>query len=343
VTAIAVAVALLAALILAAHRDSLWNRELSALSPVSLEEQNFDAQLRAELGAADVRDLIVVSGPDLQSILRGAELAAEALQPLLDAKIVGSIDSPASFLPSMSTQQARRDALPDAAQLRENLRQALPGVGLSFERLQPFLEDVEATRNAPLLTAGDLRGTSLNIGFESMVLHQRQRWNALLPLHAARAGGEIDLPRIAAALERAHLDAARVLDLKRESDSLYADYLREAIRLSLAGFAAVAALLLATLRSPRRVLSVLSPLVLSVLVVAAGLALCRVQLTILHLIGMLLIVAVGSNYALFFDRQTHAAEHGSQPLTLASLAIAPGALLALLFSALLAPGGAINA
>jgi predicted exporter len=79
---------------------------------------------------------------------------------------------------------------------------------------------------------------------------------------------------------------------------------------------------------------------------------------------MLLIVAVGSNYALFFDRQTHAGEPGSQPLTLASLVIAnagtvigfgllsfsgvpvlvalgssvaPGAFLALLFSALLSP------
>jgi predicted exporter len=99
-------------------------------------------------------------------------------------------------------------------------------------------------------------------------------------------------------------------------------------------------------------------LVLAVLTVAACLVLMGQQLTLLHLIGMLLIVAVGSNYALFFDR-----EAGSVPLTLASLVIAnaatvlgfgvlgfssvpilaalgstvaPGAFLALLFSALLA-------
>jgi predicted exporter len=367
VAAAALLLALLAALILFLHRESLWNRELSALSPVPLNAQNFDAELRAELGAADVRDLVIVSGPDLESILRGAELAARALQPLLDAKIIGSLDNPAAFLPSMATQEARRDGLPNAAQLRDNLRQALAGVGISQDRLQPFLEDVEATRHGPLLSARDLRGTSLNTGFESMILHQNQRWDALLPLHTSAAGQEIDLQEVAAALERASLSAARVLDLKRESDGLYADYLGEAIRLSLAGFAAVAVLLLAALRSPRRVLQVLSPLILSVLVVAAGLALCHVQLTILHLVGMLLIVAVGSNYALFFDRQSHAAEHGAQPLTLASLSIAnastvigfgllsfsgvpvlvalgcsvaPGALLALLFSALLAEGGA---
>jgi predicted exporter len=78
---------------------------------------------------------------------------------------------------------------------------------------------------------------------------------------------------------------------------------------------------------------------------------------------MLLIVAVGSNYALFFDRAAAHPQQGSVPLTLASLAVAnlatvmtfgvlacsrvpvladlgttvaPGTLLALVFAALLA-------
>jgi predicted exporter len=122
-------------------------------------------------------------------------------------------------------------------------------------------------------------------------------------------------------------------------------------------------LLLVVLRSVVRVLRVLAPLLLAVLSVAAGLTLCGVQLTILHLVGMLLIVAVGSNYALFFDRQASLHETGGESLTLASLAIAnastvigfgllsfsqvpvlvalgttvaPGTFLALLFAAVLA-------
>jgi len=359
----ALLLAVSAGVLLYLHHAQLWNRRLSALSPVSIEEQNFDAQLRADLGAADVRDLVVVSGPDLQSVLRGAELAASALQPLVQNGVIGSIDSPAEFLPSLATQEARRGALPPAAQLRDNLRQATAGLAVSDERLQPFLEDVEATRHGPLLNVHDLQGTSLSTGFESMILHRHEHWNALLPLHAVRAGQDIDLRPIESALQQAHLDAAHVLDLKRESDELYAVYFADAIRLSLAGLAAVAVLLLLTLRSPGRVARVLSPLLLAVLVVAAALAALGVELTILHLVGMLLIVAVGSNYALFFDAESHAGE-GSQPLTLASLGIAnlctvigfgllsfsrvpvlvalgctvaPGAFLALFFSALLAP------
>jgi predicted exporter len=95
-----------------------------------------------------------------------------------------------------------------------------------------------------------------------------------------------------------------------------------------------------------------------------ALVLAGQQLTILHLVGMLLIVAVGSNYALFFDGETAAERTENSALTLASLGIAnvstvigfgllsfsqvpvlvalgttvaPGAFLALLFSALLTP------
>jgi predicted exporter len=277
--------------------------------------------------------------------------------------VIGGFDSPANYLPSAATQEARRSSLPSPSQLRDNLRQATAGLGLSSERLEPFLRDVDAARHAPPVTLQDLQGTSLRAGFEALILHQRDRWNALLPLHAADSAQAVDTARVRAALEGADLEEARVLDLKQESDALYASYLSEAIHLSLAGVVAIVVLLLIALRSPLRVARVLAPLVLAVLVVAAGLSLSGVQLTILHLVGMLLIVAVGSNYALFFDRQASVHQAGGESLTLASLVIAnastvigfgllsfsqvpvlvalgttvaPGAFLALLFAAVLA-------
>jgi predicted exporter len=365
-----VALVMLAIAVLYHDRATLWNRELSALSPVPIEEQDYDAKLRADLGAADVRDLVIVSGPDLESILRSAERAARALQGLVDDKAIGGFESPANYLPSMATQETRRSSLPSASELRANLKQALDGLPLRADRLQPFLEDIETTRHAALVTSRDLAGTSLNAGFDALILHQRDQWNALLPLRSAAAGRPIDVARVVAALKDAKVDDAQVLDLKQESDTLYATYLSEAIRFSLAGFLALTVLLLIALRSPLRVARVLAPLVLSVLTVAGGLAIVGVHLTILHLVGMLLVVAVGSNYALFFDRQAHAEGDGSESLTLASLVIAnastvigfgllsfsqvpvlvalgttvaPGAFLALLFAAIGARAGNAHA
>ena len=313
---------LLALTVLYYDRETLWNRELSALSPISTGEQVYDAKLRADLGAADVRDLVIVSGPDLESVLRNAERAAGALEALVEEKVIGGFESPANYLPSMAAQERRRSSLPGAAELRANLKQAIEGLPLRADSLQPFLEDVEATRHAALVTPRDLTGTSLSSGFDALILHQKDQWNALLPLRSAAAGGEIDLRKVVAALKASQVEDSRALDLKQESDALYGSYLAEAIHFSLAGFLALTVLLLIALRSPLRVARVLAPLVLAVVTVAAGLAIAGVQLSILHLVGMLLIVAVGSNYALFFDRQANADEGGNQALTLASLAIA---------------------
>jgi predicted exporter len=346
------------------HHATLWNRELSNLSPVSPQDQRYDATLRSDLGAANVLDLVIVGGSSLDAVLQGAERARVPLQSLVDAGTIGDFDSPADYLPSLATQQNRRSALPDRQALQDNLRNAVADLDLEADQLSPFIDDVEAARHGALVTVEDLHGTSLAAGFGALILHQSDHWSALLPLHAVdgATAPDIDVTRVDAALVAAHLQDTQVLDLKAQTDALYASYLHEAIRLSLCGFALIVLLLLFALRSPLRVARVLAPLVLAVLTVAAGLAIGGRQLTILHLVGMLLIVAVGSNYALFFDDEGTKQRDETSPLTLASLGIAnlstvigfgllsfsqvpvlealgetvaPGALLALVFSAVM--------
>ena len=72
--------------------------------------------------------------------------------------------------------------------------------------------------------------------------------------------------------------------------------------LSLGGLVAIIGLLLVAFRSPLRVLRIIAPLAAAVITVTAGLSLLGQQMIILHLVGLLLVAAVGSNYALFFDR-----------------------------------------
>jgi predicted exporter len=375
---VAIAVAALAGIVLYIHRDTLWNRELSALSPVSLADQDLDAQLRVDIRAPDVRYLVVVSAPDEQSTLEVAEKVGARLDKLVDADVIGGFDSPAHYLPSEATQRARQASLPAADELRERLQKAVVGMPVRGERLEPFLADIATARSQPLLSRKDLDNTSMASGFDALMMRTREHPDtdsrraspdhrgqiALLPLRASPSNPSyIDDRRVRSAVEEAAPGQATVLDIKGEADALYSTYLSEAVRLSLAGFAAIVILLLVVLRSPLRVVRVVIPLALAVLAVAAGFALLGRQLTILHVIGMLLIVAVGSNYALFFDRRATDAHPGSVPLTLASLLIAnvatvvsfgilalssvpvlaalgstvaPGALLALVFSALLA-------
>ena len=91
--------------------------------------------------------------------------------------------------------------------------------------------------------------------------------------------------------------------------------------MALVGLLAIVALLFIALRSPARVARVMAPLAAGVLVVAAWHTLGGTRLSLLHLVGLLLVVAIGSNYALFFDRMAQR-RAGSTARTLASLALA---------------------
>ena len=357
----------LCALLLYQHRATLWNRDLAALSPVPAAAQALDAKLRSELGAPDVSNLVVVSAPDEESVLQRAQGVAQQLDGLVAAGVIAGYESPTQYLPSRLTQAARRASLPDAPTLRARLATASSSLPLRAGALDDFVNQVAAARSAPDLTRADFEHTSMGLALDALLWQQADQWYALLPLRAPDAegaAGDIDIARVRAALATNPPGSVLALNMKQETDALYGGYLRQAARLALAGFAAIVLLLSAVLRSLARVTRVIAPLALSVLVVSAVLVLTGTELTILHLIGLLLIVAVGSNYALFFDRR--AADHDSAglPLTLASLLIAnactvigfgvlasspvpllsalgstvaPGALLALWFAALLTP------
>jgi predicted exporter len=317
----AIALAVAALLVLVVNGDHLWQQELASLSPVPAESQQRDAALRAELGTSEVAQAVIVSARDRESALQEAERAAAALGPLVEAGAIGGFESPARFLPSAASQARRRDALPDATTLRKRLGAALEGLPLQASRLAPFVADVEAAKNAPPLTVASLQGTSFAPLVESLLLESDGGWHALLPLRATEEG-RVDLPAVRDALARANVDSARVLDLKSESDALYRAYLRETVRLALFGLVAMVALLCFALRSPGRLVSVMAPLLLAVACTMALLCATGRQLSLLHVVGLLLLIAVGSNYALFFDGARRGTSVLDTPSTYASIALA---------------------
>jgi len=300
----AVILVLAACAILVEHRAGLWNDKISSLSPVSQADAALDASLRADMGAPDVRYLVVVSGASRESVLRSSEQVSAILQTQVDQGELGGFESPSRYLPSTAMQRARQASLPSSVVLETRLAQAVQGLPVRAQRFAPFLADVAAARSRPLLQAADLEQTSMAMAVDALLIRQGDHWNALLPLTAPK-GVSINASRIRAALSTTGVtDLPDVLfvDMKAESDRLYSGYLHEAILLSLGGLVAIIGLLLLVLRSVMRVVRIIAPLAAAVITVTAGLAVLGQQLIILHLVGLLLVVAVGSNYALFFDR-----------------------------------------
>ncbi len=297
----AAAVLLAACAVLAINHEHLLNEKISALSPVSQADVALDESLRTDMGAPDVRYLVVVSGGTREAVLHTAGQVSDLLQTQVDQGKLAGFESPSRYLPSQATQQARRASLPATALLQTRLAQAVQGLPVRAQLFAPFLADVEAARSRALLQPDDLAQTSMAMAVDALLLQQARGWTALLPLRAPE-GADINAGELRAVLGATGLPDVLFVDMKAESDRLYSGYLNEAALLSLGGLAVIIGLLLLVFRSPTRVLRIIMPLAAAVVTVTAGLALFGQQLIILHLVGLLLVVAVGSNYALFFDR-----------------------------------------
>jgi len=352
----AIGLLIIACAIVFNHRADLWSKEISALSPVSQKNIALDTELRADVGAPDVRYMVVVNGDNQEAVLQTSEQVSILLQSLVNDGVIASFESPSRYLPSEATQRTRQASLPTAIELKANLTEAVNQLPIQAHRLSPFIEDIMQAREQPLLQMSNLKDTSMAMALEALLLQQTTNWSGLLPL-TAHKNLEIDANKIRQVLTSAQISNVVFIDMKTESDDLYASYMQEAITLSLLGLGAIILLLLFVFKSVSHLLRVIAPLAAAVITVTAGLVLLGQQLIILHLVGMLLVVAVGSNYALLFN-QSNASSRTLASMLFANLTtvigfsilacsnisilqamgsmVAPGVVLALIFSIIFA-------
>ena len=310
---LAVVITVIALAVLLLRRDNLWSLELGGLSPVPEAAQKLDADLRADMGAPDAGMLVVVKGSSSETALQLSEDVAARLEPLVSQGQLGGFQAPSTYLPSQRTQSARQASLPDDAELRRRTAIALDGLPLRPERLEEFFLDVARAKTSPLLTRASLQGTSLSLGVDSLLTQSTKppgEWTALIALQPLTQVGVVQ-PLKADVIQAALADLSDsakpsvfLVELGNEAKNIYKAYLREAIFLSAAGFVAIIGLLFFALRSWRRVVRIVLPLLASTAMVAAAVATVKGNLTLLHLVGLLLVIAIGSNYALFFDQRS---------------------------------------
>ncbi len=283
-----------AALVL--HRGGYWDHDLAGLSPIPAADQRLDDSLRRDLGVPGFRFFAVLQAPDRQTALRQSETLAAALSLPMAAQQLGGFDVPSTILPSDQMQLARRAALPDAATLALHVTQAQAGLPFRPGSFAPFLKDVAAAKASPLITAASLPA-ALALRLDSMLVQNGKTWVVMAPLRDVA-----DPTAVAKAISAAGLPNAAFVDLNQQSGQLLHRFQREASMLAIFGTAAIFLLLLAGLRPARRVAAVAAPLAAAVLITAALLTLGGAKITIFEVVGFLLIVAVGSNYCLFFER-----------------------------------------
>ena len=354
-----------ALLLLLSRQDHLWSYELNDLSPIPAALLDLDGELRADMGAADVRHMLLLEDKTEEQVLQRCEQFLPRLDALVAQGLLGAYQAPCVYLPSQARQLQRQQELPDRKQLEQALQEAAHTLPISVQSLQGFVEDVANSRTLPLLRADKLENSTLGMTLgitlylvrtgEDTIHHALIQLQA--PLQDGKAGS-ISHETLQTELLDILDEQSVLLDLKDDFNAIYKTYLKKILKYSAAGFIAIVVLLLMVLRSVQTTFLVILPLACAMLFVTAFLHLLGSQLNLLNIIGLLLVFAVGSNYALFFSSS-------QSNMTLASLLLATtttvigygvlifsqipilqtigitvgsGVFLALVFSALMAPG-----
>jgi predicted exporter len=276
-------------------KTPMWENDLGRLTPVPQPLLLQDAKLRQELGASDIRRMLVVEAASPDEVLTRTEALAPRLEALVKNGDIENFDDVARYLPSIGVQKRRQAALPDRETLQASLTEALKGLPFKAGLFEPFLDDVEKARTLAPLTPANLAGTPLELRVGGMLLHRGEQWSGLITLGGVK--NSAGLEKIAAESS----GSITLLDLKQASEDLVARQ-RVHILWSLAIAAVLLTLtVLAALRSPRRMLRVVAPMAVTTVLIIGILQALGISLNLFHLIALVLAAGLGIDYALFFE------------------------------------------
>lgn len=269
--------------------------DLAAMSPVPKADRMLDAELRADLGAPDAGQVVIVRAPTADAVL----VREETLMPLLDRLraegTIGGAELAARIIPSLATQRRRQQALPDPATLRARLTEAQAGLPFRPDAFAPFLADIERSRSMQPMTQASLDTPMLAARLQPLLFARNSGWVGLvLPTGVADP---------AALAEAMHAQAGvMLLDMHREASALVlADTRRAWHWLAYGGLLAFAALALG-LRDLRRLARVLGAVAAALLVTLAMLSASGVEISLIHIVSLQFVTGIGLDYALFFAR-----------------------------------------
>jgi predicted exporter len=274
---------------------SLWENDLSKLTPVPRELLLQDQELRSQLGTPDLRYLLVIETSNTDQALTQLEALDAPLRKLVERGAITGYDHAARYVPTAAKQKERQRKLPDEATLNTALQQAMVDTPFRADVFVPFTQDIKEARALAPLSVAMLHDSPLGASLDLLLATRENKITALVTF----AG--VNDPKALQQLAASAGPNALLLDLKDASDSLVAQQRTRLLwSLGLAGLLLIGVVTIA-LRNTGRVIRVLAPMALTTLILIAMLHGAGVPMTLFHLIALILAAGLGLDYALFFE------------------------------------------
>lgn len=276
-------------------RSSILHLNVDSLSSIKSDRRAEGKLLRNDLGFWYGGSMMLVTAIDKESVLQFSEDIQPYLDDLVGDKVIDGYDMASHFLPSQKLQTLRKSQIGDIEKLKENLQQASVGLPFKPKIFEPFIKEIADVAKMELISPDTIENTAIG-----------KKLNPLLFDFDQEAGGAILLHGVNDS-QAMHEFAEQhqglfYMHLKTASTDLVA---RSIDRVSISIFACIVVIYLVlafAFKSFPRPLKIMTPTFAAAVGTAAILVFSGNPLSIFHLISLLLVVGLGLDYALFFNR-----------------------------------------
>lgn len=277
--------------------DSLWQNDPSRMAPLSDAVRKLDDDLRKDLDAPFVQDLLLVSAPDQEQLLQKLERLQPALERAAGQGQITSYDMASRYLPSRHLQQQRIQALPDIEQLDTALKAATRQTAFHPGLFRPFVDAVARAKSSQPIGLDDFNNTLLSERLALLMFAHEGTWVASVPLLGVNDPGAIKHIADTAGEQVVYVQT------REQSQQMMSRYRQRALQVFAYGAVAIFIVLVIGLTSVWTAVRVLMvPLSVVLLTMPLIYYLVEGGLGLFHLVALLLVIGLGIDYALFFNR-----------------------------------------
>ncbi len=275
-----------------------WQDDLSVLSPLPdglLDERNW---ILEQLGNFDDhRYIIAIQNDNLEDVLTQSEQLEVRLEHALNAGIISYYDSPTRYLPSKAKQKQRQLALPTQEQLQQRLVQAVSKIPFKKGLFSPFLQDVEESRTSTLQNITTIDSPLIKTKLESLLFAETDGgWLSIIPL-----SGVSNEQLLQQSIQEQLSSNVMLIDMKTHTSNMVRNFRHTAGERVIIGAVLMLLSLLLSIRNMKRLGRIILSLAIALLLTVSLLMLLNIELSLFHLISLLLVMGIGLDYALFFS------------------------------------------
>lgn len=290
-----VAMLVVSVAVLLFDENPVLHLNVDSLSPIKDERRAEGRMLRGDIGFWYGGGMLMMTAPDKEGVLRLSEHLEPGLDNLIEADILDGFDMASHFLPSRQQQSLRKAQLEEVDSISKNLAEALADFPFQANVFDPAIEDIRALDKLEPLDADSLNDTPIGKKLDPYLFDFEDGAAGVVLLHGIRDKEAIK--RFADDHEEVHY-----MRLKSASTAMVS---KSVNRVALSMIVCITIIYMALalgFKSLTRPLKIMVPTFSAALTLAAILVFSGHPLSIFHLISLLLVVGLGLDYALFFNR-----------------------------------------